>query len=78
MLQTLVKKRVNAFLEKSGRCLEISTTSADWRRNRRADPQLNWNEARQKLTTPEGTMAVENRDWQEWSTTTCREQGSPW
>jgi hypothetical protein len=73
MLQTLVEKRVNAFLEKGGRCVEISTTSSDWRRYRRADPQMNWNEAWQKLTAPEGTVAIDNRDRQEWSAAACRE-----
>ena len=73
MLQTLVQKRVDPFLEESGCCVEISTTPADWRRNRRADQQLNRNEAWPKLTATEGTMAVENRDRQQWSSAASSE-----
>jgi hypothetical protein len=51
-------------LQKSGRCVEISTTSAGWRWNWNADPQLNRDEARPKLTAAKGTMAIEDCDRQ--------------
>jgi hypothetical protein len=71
MLQTFVQKFVDAVLQKSGRCVEISTTSAGWRWNWSADPQLNRDEAWPKLTDPKSTMAIEDCDRQEWRSATC-------
>jgi hypothetical protein len=77
MLQTLVQKCVDAVLQKSGRCIEISTTSAGWRWNWSADPQLNRDEAWPKLTAAKGTMAIEDCDRQEWCSAACSEQCGP-
>ena len=73
MLLTLIQQSVDAFLQQGGGGIQIGPAATGWGWDGVADAQLNRHEAWPKLTTPKGSMAVENRDRQEWSSAACSE-----